>query len=229
MKSMLSCALMLATLPCLADDMTPTLSISTFVTAHQTDSGSSSLLQGGIEALYPTRYGAAYLQDGEGGWLLSAPAGWVSLGVANEPIWMLGGNVSQNLGVARYGFDLPRKGALSLGYATRIGSSHPGDLLIANLDQPIAELGRTQLHLWGWASLANSERRQSLGHEDNGVGWQLEQSNLMLVAEYPIWQDWNLLAGVGSRWVADQGGSHTAGWQTLLGMSWHWNGDRHDQ
>jgi len=228
MKIILSCILALVALPCLADDMTPTLSISAFVATHQTDGGSSSQLQSGIEALYPTAYGAAYWQDGEGGWVLPAPAGWVSLGVANEPMWVLGGNVSQNLGVARYGFDLPRSGTLSLGYATRIGSSHPGDLLIANLDQPLAVLGRTQLHLWGWASLANGERRQSLGHEDNGVSWQLEQSNLMLVAEQPIWQDWSLIAGIGSRWVADQGGARTAGWQTLLGVSWNWNANRHD-
>jgi len=228
MKIILSCILALVALPCLADDMTPTLSISAFVATHQTDGGSSSQLQSGIEALYPTAYGAAYWQDGEGGWVLPAPAGWVSLGVANEPMWVLGGNVSQNLGVARYGFDLPRNGSVSVGYATRLGPSNPGDLLVVNLDQPIGALGLYQLRLWGWASVADSQRRQSLEHENSGGHWQLEQSNLLLVVEHPIWQDWSLVTGVGSRWVADQGGQHTAGWQTLVGVSWDWDANHQD-
>jgi hypothetical protein len=222
MKILLPVVLALTAPFCLADDLAPSLSVSAFVATHQTDYGSSSQLQAGIEALYPTRWGAAYWQDGEGGWVLPAPAGWVSLGVANEPIWALGGHDSQNMGVARYGFDLPHDGSLSFGYASRLGNRNPGDLLVANLDAPIATLGRNTLRVWGWASLANNTRRESLQHEDNGNRWQLEQSNLLLMVSHPIAAHWDLNVGMGSRWAADQGGHETAGWQTLLGVTWNW-------
>lgn len=223
MKTVLFLVMILVGLPCLAEDLSPSLSVSSYVMTHKIDGGSSSQLQFGIEAQYPTPYGVAYWSDGEGGWVLPAPAGWISLGAANEPIWSLGGNVSQNLGVARYGFDLPHQGVLSIGYATRLGQSNPGDLLIANLDAPLVTLGNNKLSLWGWASLANRQRRQSLEHENNGSRWQVEQSNLLLVLTHPLQPHWDLIAGIGSRWVADTNKTHTAGWQTLLGLTWHWD------
>jgi hypothetical protein len=223
MKIILPLVLALSAQCCFADDLTPSLSVSAFVSTHQTDYGSSSQLQAGVEALYPTRWGAAYWQDGEGGWILPAPGGWVSLGVANEPIWALGGHDSQNMGLARYGFDLPHDGTLSFGYASRLGNRNPGDLLVANLDAPIARVGIHRIRLWAWASLADSTRRQSLQHEDTANRWQLEQCNLLLVVSHPIAAHWDLNAGVGSRWAADQGGRKTAGWQTLLGVTWNWD------
>ncbi|MBV8046809.1 MAG: hypothetical protein JO171_06635 [Paludibacterium sp.] len=220
MRILLPLCLALAALPCLADDNAPSLSISNAVATHQTNSGSSSQWQVGVEALYPTRYGAAYWQDGEGGWLVPAPAGWAALGVAFEPIWSLGGHASQSLGVARYGFDLPRDGSLSFGYAARIGNSNPGHLMVADLDAPFAQIGRHTLSLWGWASLADRQRRQSLDQADNGTAWQLEQANLLLVVSHPLTAHWSLQAGAGSHWQADAGGRRTAGWQTLFGVTW---------
>lgn len=222
--------LALALLPALgrADDSTPSLSVSAYASTHQVDHGSSSQLQFGVEALYPTAYGAAYWQDGEGGWIVPAPAGWVALGVANEPLWALGSHAAQNLGIARYGLDLPRQGSLSIGYATRLGPSNPGDMLVANLDAPLAMLGHDKLSLWGWASLANRQRRQSLQHAANGARWRLEQGNLLLVLTHPLQPHWDLLAGIGSRWVADENNGHGAGWQTLLGLSWNWDAGRKD-
>ena len=46
------------------------------INSYQTTCGSTSRLQIDVEALYPTRYGALYWQDGEGGWLVPAPAGY---------------------------------------------------------------------------------------------------------------------------------------------------------
>jgi hypothetical protein len=228
MKTHLALALIVAAPHCLADDTQPSLSVSAFATTHQVEHGSTSQLQFGVEALYPTPYGAAYWQDGEGGWVVPAPAGWVSLGVANEPMWSLGSNATQNLGVARYGFDLPRQGTLSVGYATRLGPSNPGAMLIANMDAPIALVGDNKISLWGWASLADGRRRQSLAHEDDGSHWQLEQANLLLIFTHPLQPHWDLHAGIGSRWVANDNGGHTAGWQTLLGLSWNWGATGQD-
>ncbi|TDR76510.1 hypothetical protein [Paludibacterium purpuratum] len=224
MRFLLPLCLLIAAMPCLADDPSPSLSVTGAVVTHQTGDGSTSQTQLGIEALYPTRYGAAYWQDGEGGWLVPAPGGWAALGVAFEPIWSLGGHVSQSLGVARYGFDLPNDGSLSFGYGARLGNSNPGHLFVANLEAPIAKIGRHTLNLWGWASLADRKRRQSLDHQDaQDNGWQLEQSNLMLVVTHPLVGHWTLDGGVGGHWQADQGGHHTAGWQTLVGVTWDWH------
>ncbi|OHX12502.1 hypothetical protein [Chromobacterium sphagni] len=221
MKFLAAACALLATLPCRADDGKDLdLSISTELMTRQTSYGNSSRLQPSVDMQYRTRFGALYIQDGEGGWALPAPAGWVSLGVASEPIWSLGGGVSQSMGVARYGFDLPKDGSLSFGYADRIGDQHPGHLLVASLDAPLFDWRGQKFSLLGWASLANQTRRLSLGHSDDGAGWQLEQSNLLLVMSHPLGQRWTLDVGAGSRWAAENTGSHTAGWQTLLGFTW---------
>jgi hypothetical protein len=221
MRLLLTFVLSCCSLLCLADEVAPSLSVLTAVTTRQTDGGSSSRLQAGISALYPTAYGALYWQDGEGGLALPAPGGWLSLGVANEPIWSLGAvGVSQNLAVARYGVDLPGDGALSVGYADRIGSGHPGQLIVANLDARLATLGADSLRLWGWASLADRQRRQSLDHDTAGGEWSQEQSNLLLVWVHPFAPHWALDLGAGSRWGTDQNAGHTAGWQTLVGVTW---------
>ncbi|MEN3811987.1 hypothetical protein ABD440_16435 [Chromobacterium piscinae] len=172
--------LSLTALSCHADDVKDLdLSISTELMTRQTSYGNSSRLQPSVDLQYRTRFGALYVQDGEGGWALPAPAGWVSLGVANEPAWSLGGGVSQSLALARYGFDLPRDGSLSFGYASRIGDSHPGQLLVATLDAPLGDWMGQKFSVLGWASLANQKRRLGLNHHDDGSGWQLEQSNLL--------------------------------------------------
>lgn len=221
MRIILPLCLLLTGTACLADDPQPSLSVTSAMVTHQTDYGSSTQLQVGVSALYPTRYGAAYWQDGEGGWLLPAPGGWVSLGAAFEPVWVLGSHASQSLGVARYGFDLPNEGSLSVGYASRLGSHNPGHLLVASLDAPLTMLGRHKLSLVGWASLADKTRRQSLDHPNPSQdGWQLEQGNLLLVVSHPLSGNWYLDAGVGSHWQADQSSHHTAGWQTLIGVTW---------
>ncbi|MFB0823763.1 hypothetical protein ACEU07_00570 [Chromobacterium violaceum] len=215
------CSLLLAAPPCRADggkDLD--LSISTELMTRQTSYGNSSRLQPSVDLQYRTRFGALYVQDGEGGWALPAPAGWVSLGVASEPAWSLGGGVSQSLALARYGFDLPRDGSLSFGYASRIGDSHPGQLLVATLDAPLGDWMGQKFSVLGWASLANQKRRLGLNHHDDGSGWQLEQSNLLLVMSHPLSRHWTLDLGAGSRWAAENTGEHTAGWQTLLGFTW---------
>lgn len=218
---LLTAGMLLPALPCHADggkDLD--LSISTELMTRKTDYGNSSRLQPSVDLQYRTRLGALYVQDGEGGWALPAPGGWVSLGVASEPAWSLGGGVSQSLALARYGFDLPRDGSLSFGYASRIGSSHPGQLLAATLDAPLGDWMGQKFSVLGWASLANQKRRLGLNHSDDGPGWQLEQSNLLLVMSHPMGQRWTLDLGAGSRWAAENTGSHTAGWQTLLGFTW---------
>ncbi|MBM2885481.1 hypothetical protein JFK97_13875 [Chromobacterium phragmitis] len=213
--------MLLPALPCHADSGKDLdLSISTELMTRKTDYGNSSRLQPSVDLQYRTRLGALYVQDGEGGWALPAPGGWVSLGVASEPAWSLGGGVSQSLALARYGFDLPRDGSLSFGYASRIGSSHPGQLLAATLDAPLGDWMGHKFSVLGWASLANQKRRLGLNYSDDGPGWQLEQSNLLLVMSHPMGQRWTLDLGAGSRWAAENTGSHTAGWQTLLGFTW---------
>ncbi|POZ63886.1 hypothetical protein [Chromobacterium alticapitis] len=215
------CGLLLASLPCLADDGKDLdLSISAELMTRQTAYGNSSRLQPSVDLQYRTRFGALYVQDGEGGWALPAPGGWMSLGVASEPAWSLGGGVSQSLSIARYGLDLPRDGSLSFGYASRIGDSHPGQLLVASLDAPLGDWMGQKFSVLGWASLANQKRRLGLNHSDDGKGWQLEQSNLLLVMSHPMGQHWTLDLGTGSRWAAENTASHTAGWQTLLGFTW---------
>ncbi|MGC0153732.1 hypothetical protein ACPRNU_14815 [Chromobacterium vaccinii] len=211
---------LLAALPCRADDGKDLdLSISTELMTRQTAYGSSSRLQASVDLQYRTRFGALYLQDGEGGWALPAPGGWVSLGVANEPVWSLGGGVSQSMAVARYGIDLPRDGSLSFGYADRIGDHNRGRLLVASLDAPLFDWRGQRFGLLGWASLSDHTRRLSLDHDDNGSGWRLEQSNLLLVMSHPMGRHWTLDLGAGSRWGAELGG-RDAGWQTLLGFTW---------
>ncbi|MEO9453815.1 hypothetical protein, partial [Chromobacterium phragmitis] len=161
------CGLLLAVPPCHADDgQALDLSISTELMTRQTSYGNSSRLQPSVDLQYRTRFGALYVQDGEGGWALPAPGGWVSLGVASEPAWSLGGGVSQSLALARYGFDLPRDGSLSVGYASRIGDSHPGQLLVATLDAPLGDWMGQKFSVLGWASLANQKRRRGLNHHD---------------------------------------------------------------
>ncbi|QEL56878.1 hypothetical protein [Chromobacterium paludis] len=215
------CCLLLAALPCRADEGKDLdLSISTELMTRQTSYGNSSRLQPSVDMQYRTRFGALYVQDGEGGWALPAPGGWVSLGVASEPAWSLGGGVSQSLSIARYGVDLPRDGSLSFGYASRIGSRHPGQLLVASLDAPLGSWHGQQFSVLGWGSLANQKRRLGLSHSDDGQGWQLEQSNLLLVMSHPLGQHWTLDLGAGSRWAAENTGGRTAGWQTLLGFTW---------
>nr|WP_199067886.1 hypothetical protein [Chromobacterium sp. ASV5] len=210
---------LLAVPPARAGDA-PSLSVSGYLFSHQTGTGNGSRGEFSVDALYPTRFGALYLQDGEGGWALPAPLGFASLGVASEPVWGLGGGVSQSLWIARYGFDLPRGGALSLGYAGRLGDSHPGKLVAANLQAPLGSWRGQDFSLQGWASLADQPRRRSLERAAGDGDWRLEQANLLLVMSHPLSRAWALQLGAGSRWSADAGGGHTAGWQTLLGLSW---------
>ena len=196
------------------------LSASVDVMTRQTASGASSRLQASIEARHDTAIGSFFLQDGEAGWAIPAPAGWVSLSLANEPIWSLGSSSSHNMALARYGVDLPNNGSLSVGLAKRVGNTAPGKMMVLNLEWPLTTWHGQKIELLGWASEADTQRRYSLGHEVANSHWQLEQANLMLVASHPLNREWSLDAGAGSRWAAEARGSHQAGWQTLLGVTW---------
>jgi hypothetical protein len=71
-----------------------------------------------------------------------------------------------------------------------------------NLDLTLGNWRNQRISLLGWASLANSQRAQSLGHQAVGGGWHLEQSNLLLMLNHPF----------NPRWSMDVGQVH-AGWQ----------------
>lgn len=210
---------MLLTSCCLAagaPDASDALSLGVWVQTAQTPSGSTSRLK----TTQHIRHGAFYLQDGEAGLATAAPGGSLSLGIANTALWWQGTEDGQNLAVARYALSLPRQGQVSAGWAQRIGGPRHDTLLIASFEQPLGALGRHALSLQGWASLADSARRTSLHHADTGSAWALEQGNLVLMVSHPLRGHWSLNAGIGSRWVADAGGGHTAGWQTLIGLVW---------
>jgi hypothetical protein len=139
----------------------------------------------------------------------------MTLAAANESQWELGANSSHWMGVLRYGVDLPQDGSVSIGYADRLGNSSPGKLLVMNLDLTLGNWRNQRISLLGWASLADTTRT-SLGHQADGGGWHLEQSNLLLMLNHPFNPRWSMDVGAGSRWMADSARQHSAGWQAVF-------------
>lgn len=212
-------SVLFTSLPLHAEEAVHSLSLSLAGNVYQSASGSGSKLQPSIDLRHDTAYGSLFVQQGEAGIGLPAPGGWVSLAAANESQWALGANSSHWMGVARYGLDLPQDGSLSIGYADRLGNSSPGSLLLMNLDLTLGHWGKQRVSLLGWASLADQQRATSLGHQAAGNGRHLEQSNLLLMLNHPFNPRWSLDVGAGSRWMADQQASHSAGWQAVLGIN----------
>ena len=210
---------LLTSLPLHAEEAVHSLTLSLAGNLYQTASGSGSKLQPSIDLRHDTPYGSLFIQQGEAGLGLPAPGGWVSLAAANESQWELGSNSSHWMGVARYGPDLPQDGSVSIGYADRLGSASPGSLLIMNLDLTLGHWRDQRISLLGWASLADSRRAISLGHQADGSGRHLEQSNLLLMLNHPFNPRWSVDVGAGSRWQADSSQQHTAGWQTILNLN----------
>lgn len=205
--------------PCLADEAVHSMSLSLAGNIYQTGAGSGSRLQPNIDLRHDTAYGSLFLQQGEAGIGLPAPGGWISLAAANESQWELGANSSHWMGVARYGLDLPQDGSISIGYADRLGHASPGSLLLLNLDITLGNWQNQRISLLGWGSLADSQRASSLGHQADGNGRHLEQSNLLLMLNHPFNPRWSLDVGAGSRWMADQQSQHTAGWQAVFSLN----------
>lgn len=202
-----------------ADEPVHSMTLSLDGNLYQTDAGTGAKLQPSLSLRHDTAYGSLFVQQGEAGLGLPAPGGWMTLAVANESQWELGANSSHWMGVLRYGVDLPQDGSVSIGYADRLGNSSPGKLLVMNLDLTLGNWRNQRVSLLGWASLANTQRAQSLGHQAVGGGWHLEQSNLLLMLNHPFNPRWSMDVGAGSRWMADQQASHSAGWQAVLGIN----------
>lgn len=210
---------LLSSLPLHAEEPVHSLTLSLAGNLYQTAAGSGSKLQPNMDLRHDTAFGSLFVQQGEAGIGLPAPGGWVTLAAANESQWELGANSSHWMGVLRYGVDLPQDGSLSIGYADRLGNSTPGSLLVMNLDLTLGHWRNQRVSLLGWASLADSQRATSLGHQADGNGRHLEQSNLLLMLNHPFNPRWSMDIGAGSRWMADSARQHSAGWQTVFSLN----------
>ncbi|WP_293760795.1 hypothetical protein [uncultured Aquitalea sp.] len=198
-----------------AEEKVRTATLSLAGNAYQTASGQAGKLQLNLNLRHDTAYGSLFIQDGEAGIAFPAPAGWVSLGLANEAQWPLGGPTGHMMSVLRYGVDLPDDGSISLGWADRVGKGRPGQLWVMNAEISLGHYAGQRFSLQGWASRGDGQRSVSMGYQPADSGGRLEQANLLLMMRHIIDSRWSLDVGAGSRWQADVNQNHTSGWQLV--------------
>lgn len=205
-------------IPCVRAESS--LSVSLDVLSHQRHSGIYSSIGASVDGEYDTRFGALITHSGEADWALPAPGGWVAVGIAYEPIWVLGGQGNKTLKLARYGLDLPNKGSLSFGIANPVASNSTQHLIVANMDLPLGKWRDNSIEFIAWGSMANADRSNAMGLSQDSHGFHLEQTNAIIQLNHPINKQWSWQLGAGSRWEAQKTNQHLSGWQIITGITW---------